>query len=286
MKNAEAIKNRAIAVVERASHLPACAKRTGLLRFAIVGGGPTGVELASELADLFFGTFEGLYGALDMKKHVEITLVQAEKELMPHFAPKIREQGLTTLKRMGVKVLLDASVAEVRQDGLVFANGKTVPASTVIWTAGIAPQPIAVSDSKLKNEHGRFAVNEYLQSTSNERIFALGDIAEITDAKDGQVVPQTAQAAVAQAEIVAGNIARAMLGKKLKRFRYRKKGDLVSLGRWRAAGTMFGISFSGRFAWWLWRTVYLFKLLSWQKKIKVAVDWTLHLSSKRDISEL
>ncbi len=292
MEDAEAIKNRAIQAVERASHLPECAERHELLHFVVVGGGPTGVELSAELADLFYGTFAGLYQSLNIRKQFKITLVHKGEELVPQFAPKVRKRALATLKRLGISVLLNTAVSEVREDGITLENGNVIACGTAIWTAGIRPQDIAVSDARIKNDRGRFMVNGYLQSAADERIFALGDIAEIIDAKTngsakgGQAVPQTAQAAVSEAEVVALNIARAMAGKKLKPFHYKKKGDLVSLGRWRAAGTIAGVSFSGRFAWWLWRTVYLFKLLSWQKKIKVATDWTLHLSSERDVSEL
>ncbi|MBI2636798.1 MAG: copper transporter, partial [Parcubacteria group bacterium] len=107
-----------------------------------------------------------------------------------------------------------------------------------------------------------------------------------TNPGEERPVPTHAQTAVAEASGVAENIVRSIKKEPLKVFRYRHKGDLVSLGRWGAVGEIAGIAFSGRFAWWLWRTVYLSKLLSWQKKVRVAVDWTINICGKRDISEL
>jgi NADH dehydrogenase len=125
---------------------------------------------------------------------------------------------------------------------------------------------------------GRLIVNEFLQLTNHPEIFVLGDLAAS--------LPQLAQVAVKQARFVAESLTLACDGKSLKPFVYKNTGSLVSLGEWMAIGEIGNFTFWGHITWWIWRTVYLSKLISWQKKVKVAIDWTIGIFSPRDISKL
>ena len=127
-------------------------------------------------------------------------------------------------------------------------------------------------------------VNEFLELKENKGIFALGDVAAVQN-KEGQFLPALAQVAVVEARRVAQNIRLSIEGKNLNPINYKHTGNLVSLGQWMAVGEVSRFTFSGHATWWLWRTVYLSKMISFRKKIKVAVDWTVNLFYPRDISQ-
>jgi len=129
-------------------------------------------------------------------------------------------------------------------------------------------------------------VNEYLHLTHYPRIYAIGDIALHYDKNTGQPIPALAQSASQQGPYVADVIAKTIKGEGVSPFSFNHQGSLLSLGKWRAAGEIKGYAIYGRFAWWLWRTIYLSKLISWSKKIKVAIDWTFTVFRPRDISQL
>ena len=226
--------------------------------FVVIGGGATGVELAGELAD-----FRG----------VKITLIQAARELLPQFSAPIRGLALRALQKKGVIVRLNAKVIRVGKNNVELEGNETLATDTTIWVGGITPVNVNIKPLPLKEPNGRFVVNEFWQLPNYQNVFALGDMAARA--------PALAQAATKAAKTVAFNIFRLINNKPLKAYAYRSSGELVSLGRWNAAGKIMGITFSGKFAWWLWRTVYLFKMPTWQKKIKVALDWTIDLFSSQ-----
>jgi NADH:ubiquinone reductase (H+-translocating) len=285
LEDAVKLKNHVIHSFERACHQEQCEERNQQLSFVVVGGGATGVELAAELAELCCDTLAPLYPHI---KHddVKITLIQSNEDLIPQFKPKLRKKALKILQKKSIDVRLNTKVNTVAKNSVTLDSGETVPSKTIIWTAGVSPQAIPFTADVEQAKNGMYVVNQNLQLTNYENIFALGDVAAFTNPGKGRPVPTHAQTAVAEASKTAENIVRLIKKKPLKPYYYKHKGDLISLGRWRAGGTIAGITFSGRFAWWLWRTIYLFKLLSWQKKVRVAVDWTINLFSKRDIAEL
>ena len=280
------IKNQVIRCIERANSQGECDERKTRLTFVVVGGGATGVELSAELSELACGTLAPLYRVTDAETRPNIVLVHAEKDLITQFPEKLRKEALKILRKKGIDVRLGATVAAVANDSVTLGSGETIGTKTVVWTAGVKPNTIPFTKNVEQAKNGAYMVNEYLQLPQYPNIFALGDAAAFTNPGEERPVPTHAQTAVAEAGRVAENIARLIKKRPLRAFQYHHKGDLISLGRWRAGASIAGITFSGRFAWWLWRTVYLFKLLSWQKKVRVAMDWTLNIFSKRDISEL
>ncbi|OHB25278.1 MAG: hypothetical protein A2542_03290 [Parcubacteria group bacterium RIFOXYD2_FULL_52_8] len=284
LEDAIRLKNHFVHTLEQASKLTDPAQRRDLLRFVIVGGGPTGVELAGELAKLFWDTMSHYYHR-ELLSDVSILLVQQSAELLPNFPQPLREQTLRILTKQGVQVLCNTKVERLTDETIVLETGETYKTKSVIWVAGITPVVVPYTPELALNSRGQIAGNEFLQVHGHPHVYALGDAAAIVSADTKQSVPALAQAAVAEAKLVAENIRRSLGGEPQLPFSYHSRGVLVSLGQWRAVAQIGGMFLQGRFAWWLWRTIYLFKLISWQKKVSVAINWTINLFSPRDISE-
>lgn len=288
------VKRRVIATFEEASKEKDAASRRAKLSFAVVGGGATGVELAAELAELIYETLPTHFPRLDFGE-VSITLLERGDELLKRFSKKLRSKAFQTLRRKKVRVTLEAAVSSVEPAGVYWRSagmkpGDTPPeflaARTVIWTSGIRPALLETIPAVERDWQGRFVVNTLLQLPRHPNVFALGDIAAFTDPSGPDPLPPFAQVATKEAKGAARAIVALRKGQRPAPFRYRHRGDLVSLGQWMAVGEIARVRFWGHFAWWLWRTIYLSKLISWRKKFKVALDWTINLFSPRDISEI
>ena len=187
------------------------------------------------------------------------------------------------LAARGVEIITRARVTGVR-DGIVeLSDGRTIPATTLIWAAGNAPNPL-VADLPVPKSGGRILVNEYLEVEGFPGVWALGDCASIPDRKTGGFHPPTAQHAIREGRCVARNVAADIVGGKRKAFRFSTLGRLAAIGRRSGVANVFGLNFSGFLAWWLWRTIYLFKLPRLEKKMRVALDWTLDLCFAKDFA--
>lgn len=283
LSDAIRIKNHSILQIENASRTEDRTERKKKLAFVVVGGGATGVELAAELEEFIKGTFPRYYSR-DVIEDISITLIQKDPELLPQFGQKLRKKSLEVLQKKGISVLLNTEVKEISASQILLSNGKSIFTETVIWVAGIKPADLKFDKIIPKTLDGKLIVNEYLQL--EERVFAIGDVAYLRSKDENAPLPALAQVATKQAKTLAENIKLLIDGGELKPFIYKSSGSLISLGQWMAIGEVFGIVFWGRTAWFVWRTVYLFKLISWEKKIQVALDWTIDLFLPRDISQL
>jgi len=255
----------------------------GLLTFIIVGGGATGVELAGEMSDYFYKTFSKFYSKEIISK-VKIILIERGNELIPQFSPKLRKIALEVLKKKNVEVILEKGVKEVGKDFIKLEDERIIKTKTVIWTAGVEPNLPEIIGNIEKDNRGRLIVNEYLQVKNYNNVFSIGDACCYL--QNQKPLPQLAQVAVRQAEIVAKNIFNLIKNKPLEKFVYKHQGDLISLGRFFAIGEIKKISFSGFFAWILWRGVYLSKMISNKDKIKTFTDWLLDFFYSRDTTEI
>ena len=277
------IKNHCITQMERASHAEDREERKNMLRFVVVGGGPTGVELVAEMEELVRETFSHYYSK-EIIEDVSIVLIQRGIELVPQFGPKARAKSLETLKKKGVEVLLNTAVKEVGPSYVIANENTKISTETVVWVAGIKPAEIEFEEPISKSPDNRLLVNEYMQLENQKEIFAIGDIALF---KQGDApVPALAQVAEKESATVAKNIYNLINKKNPEKFIYKNSGNLMSLGQWKAVGQIANFTFTGHVAWFIWRTVYLSKLISFRKKIRVAVDWTMNLFFPRDISQL
>jgi NADH:ubiquinone reductase (H+-translocating) len=279
------IKNQSITMMEKASHEKDEILRKKMLKFIIIGGGPTGVELAGELQEFIKENLPNQYGK-KLTKDASIIIINRGDELINQFHHKLRKKSLKYLHKKGIKVLLNTAVKEVTQDSVILENGEKIEGDNIIWVAGTKPRELKFNQELEKFTDGRLLTNKYLQIKNHSNIFALGDIATLVNDNYPKGLPALAQVAEKQAKIVAENIYLSVNNKKLKEFNYHHSGDLLSLGKFMAIGEISNFTFSGVFAWWLWRTVYLSKLLSWRKKLEVALDWTINLFTSRDTSKV
>jgi NADH dehydrogenase len=286
LSDAISLRNKIIEMFERASLEQNPTVRKQLLSFIIVGGGATGVETAVEIAEFAQRTLAKYYASGCRDTKPTVTLIQSSEELLPAFHASTRARALKVLRKKGIAVRFSTRVKEVTGTYVLIDKEEEIPAGVVVWTAGVKANTIPTSEAQLPvHESGRIHANQNLLVENCTDVFALGDVAYIQIA-DGRITPMLAQVAIAQAKVLARNILRAIAGKPLKPFQYSSKGELISLGRWEAAGIIFGIPVYGKLAWFIWRTVYLFKFISGPKRLRIAFDWTLQIFYPRDITRV
>lgn len=278
LADAVAIRARVIDEFEAAS-----AGRAHDLRFAVVGGGSTGVELAAALADLV-DTLVAQYPAIDPGE-VRLTVVQAKNDVLPHMERGLRDAAEERLRNDRIKLRLGAPVKAVFDGGVELADGQRIEAGTVVWTAGVEPNAVARQLRGLPLDgHGRIQVDDQLRVDGKRGVYALGDIAAVRSGQ--QDVAPTAQAAVQEAEVAAANVSADIAGRAPVPFRYRELGRLVDLGGKFALSEVAGVRMSGWTAHLLWRAVYLLKLGDWRDRLHVVADWLIGAVEPRTVPRL
>lgn len=257
------------------------AARRGLLTFVVAGGGFAGVETAAQMND-FVRSATRFYPGIDPKA-VRVVLVHSGPRVLPEVSERLSAYALKQLGRRGVEVRLGTRVAGCGGTSVAFSTGEELPCQTLVWTAGAAPHPLLAALDLPKGAGGRVEVEAALRSVGRPEVWALGDCAAVPDLVRGGACPPTAQHALRQGKVLADNVAAALAGNEPTPFRYKPLGLMAGLGRRSAVAEVLGFRFSGFVAWWLWRTVYLFKLPGFERKVRVALDWTLDLFFPRDI---
>ena len=282
LKDAVDLRDHIITVVEQASMEIDPKKRKELLTFVVVGGGPTGVELVTEISEFICDTMCADYTKFDVKpEEVSIVLIHAGQELLSQFSEKVQNYAKKTLENKKIQILFGIRVQKVKNNKVYISGNEKINAGTVVWTAGVSAQVPDFKNGPMLNDNKRVRADEYLRVEGSEHEFVVGDVAG-----DKMESPMLAQVAVHQAKITAKNICASIRGKKLKSYTYKKKGLLLSLGQWNAAGDVWWFTIKGRFTWWLWRTIYLFKFNSWRKRFRIASEWTVNLFYPRDITKV
>lgn len=273
------LRNHLISNLEEAD-FECCPKvREPLVNFIVAGGGFAGVETIAGINDF-------LREALKFYPHltedmIRVILVHAGNAILPELSEKLGKYAEEKLKMRGVEIFLDTKVAEVNGNEVVLSNGERIITNTMIWTAGTAPNPL-LDTLPCEKDRGRLCANEFMEVNGFPGVWALGDCASIVDPKSGKTYPPTAQHALRQGKVLAHNIQAAIRGGRRKPFVFETIGQLAALGRRTGVAQIFGYNFSGFVAWWLWRTIYLMKLPRFEKKLRVALDWTLDLIFSKD----
>jgi NADH dehydrogenase len=272
------LRNRLIATLEEAD--TECAEGGGgLLTFVVAGGGFAGVETMAGINDFVRESLR-VYPRLS-EDRVRTVLVHAGPSILPELGPELGAYARRRLAERGVEILTDARVASVCEDGVVLADGRRIVSRLVVWTAGTSPHPL-LSGLPCALDRGRIVVDDTLAVPGWPNVWSLGDCAVVPDRRTGGSHPPTAQHALREARTAAANIVASMRGERPKAFDFRTVGQLAAIGRRAGVARVFGINFSGFFAWWLWRTIYLSKLPRFDRKVRVALDWTLDLIFAKD----
>lgn len=263
----------ALEIKKRVIHLAQGIERHVVIN--IVGGGPTGVELSLELHELLMTIKRN-----SPRLSFTIRLLHAEETLLSFFPEATQKYALKTLEKRGAEVHLDTFVTEIRENGVTTKAGEEYAGDITIWTAGVVPNSHLVHLS-YKDENDSVVVNRALQIKGREREFAVGDVISMK----GVDIPKLGQTAIKEGELAARNICAIRDGKKLLEYEPKLSGKLISLGRWRGSGEVFGIPVKGLIGWIIWRTAYLIKTPGLSNKLEVFFTWTGNLISSRDTFE-
>src|SRR6266550_591679 len=281
LRDAIQLRGQILRYLEEANSEADPAERRSLLTFVVAGGGFAGVETVAAVND-FVREALPFYPNL-RESMLRVILAHSGSVILPELGEDLGRHTQKVMARRRVRILLNTRVKSMTENKVFLAYRTPIPCSTLVWTAGTVPSPLIASLPCAK-ERGRIVVNHFLQVSDWPDVWAVGDCAFVPDIRNpGKAHPPTAQHAIREGKVVAQNIAAALLGRPLKSFSFKTIGLLASIGRRAGVARIFGFNFSGFFAWWMWRTVYLSKLPGLDKKVRVAFDWTLDLLFPKDV---
>jgi NADH dehydrogenase len=236
----------------------------------VIGGGPTGVEMAGAISELIRGPLK-----LDQEtvaKNIQVTLVEAGPRLLPPFAPSLSARTKKDLEKLDVQVLLNSAVKELLDGKVILKDGTELPSQITIWAAGVKGSD-AMKQLNLPVEANRVAVEATMQVKNYPYLWALGDIAG-AKGQDGSPLPMVAPVAIQQGKFIAKQIKKVIEGKKLDNFKYLDKGSMATIGRNKAVVQVRWFKLAGPLAWLVWLWLHLFYLLGGRNKIGTLADWT------------
>jgi NADH:ubiquinone reductase (H+-translocating) len=255
-----------------------------MLCFVVIGAGPTGVEVASEVRDLIDKVLLPRYPEVDPAL-IDVVLIDAGERVLGGWHSDVADSAESQLARLSVRVLHKTRVSEIGSEWVRFKDGTEIRSRTACWCAGVAASPLLARTGLELDRAGRVAVEADCRVPGRPNVFVLGDAAAFPG-KDGRPLPPLGQVAFQQGARTAKNLVRLLRGEPTEPFRYFDFGQLVSVGHQFAAVRLLGIRLSGFLAWFVWRTLYLGKLVGFGNKIRVMLDWTLDLFVERSSSQI
>ncbi|MGZ5504716.1 MAG: NAD(P)/FAD-dependent oxidoreductase [Chthoniobacterales bacterium] len=283
LSDAALLRNRMVALLEEASLQKDEATRGELLTFVTAGGGFADVETTGAINDFVRETVK-FYPSL-REETIRVVVVHPGKFLLPELGEELGRYAEQKLSERNVEIIKGARVAGYDGSVVKLTDNTSIPATTLIWTAGVKASAV-IESLDCKKERGRLLVNEYLAVPQVGGLWAAGDCAAVPTGKAGEFYPPTAQHGLREAVAAAKNIEAAIVGRPMKPFVFTTLGQLATIGRHTGVAMMFGAKFSGFIAWWMWRGVYLMKLPRLSKKLRVMMDWTLDLLFGREIEQI
>lgn len=265
------IRRRVFLAFEAAERERDPATRQRLLTFVVVGGGPTGVELAGALAEIAHEALDREFRAIN-PDDATIYLLDAGPRILPTFPEHLSAKAATDLDMLGVEIRIKAAVTGIKHDA-VHLGDERIDAATVIWAAGVTASPLGRSLGVPLDKGGRVPVEPDLTLAAHPEVFVIGDLAALKDQR-GNLLPGLAPVATQQGEAAATNILRTMRGEPRAAFRYRDRGNIATIGRNRAVAVIYGIKTSGFIAWVIWVFVHILTLIGYRNRFAVMAQWT------------
>jgi NADH dehydrogenase len=256
------IRNRVLASFEHAMLEPDPERRRAMLTFIVVGGGPTGVEMAGALSELIRLVLVKDYPRLNIKD-VRILLLEGTDRILAAMPERLREAAVKTLWRKWIDVRFNAVVADFDGELVRLKSGEVIPAHTVIWAAGVKARPLV--------SQGRLRVTPTLQHPEHPEVYVIGDAAHFEDG--GRPLPMVAPVAIQMGKHAARNIRHALRGETLQPFHYRDQGTLATIGRNAAVADVYGVKATGFLAWVMWLGIHIVQLIGFRNKLFVLVNW-------------
>jgi NADH dehydrogenase len=276
------LRSHTLAMLEMASLTEDAPAQRAMLTFVVAGGGFAGVETIGALNDLARDALEHYPGLSE--DDLRLILVHPGEVILPELGDSLGRYAQAKLARRNVEVRLQTRVTAFSDRGVELENGEAIPAQILVWTAGVTPSSVLRS-LPCKKEKGRVVVEETLEVPGFPGVWAVGDCAWVPNAQTGTAHPPTAQHALRESLRCAKNIVAAIRGTRKKAFAFTTLGQLASIGHRTGVAKIMGLHFSGLLAWWLWRSIYLAKLPRLEKKLRVALRWSLDLLFSRDLTQ-
>jgi NADH dehydrogenase len=277
------LRNHIIRVFEWADVEQDAQQKQALLTFVIIGGGLVGVELMGELTT-FVKNLSRLYKHVDARE-IRFEMIEAGPKIAPEFDEKLADYSTRVLEHRGVKMRTNMRVKSMSPDRVELPDGSQIMSQTIVMATGVTPSPILSSLPLDKDPRGRVKTDATMRILGRENLWALGDCAVIPD-PTGKPYPPLAQHALREARQLAENISAVLKGGQPQPFVYRSKGTLAALGHYKGAGRIYMIDIHGFFAWWVWRTYYLFQMPHWSRRLRIMIDWTVALFFKNDVVQI
>lgn len=266
-------------------------KRKELMTFVIVGGGPTGIEMAGAIGEMVLHTLKNDFRHISTLEST-IFLVEAGERILPSFTPRLSQKAQDALKKFHINILTNAQVQEIKKDEVVVRGGteiQTIRTSNVIWAAGVRAsslgERIASQTGSEIDKQGRLFVNEYCQLPGHPNFYVIGDLAHFKD-QSGKPLPAVAPVAMQQGKYVAKTILKTLNHEKIKPFKYWDKGSLAVIGRTAAVAKLGKFQFSGYIAWLLWLFVHLMYLVEFENRLLVFIQWAFNYFTRNRSARL
>jgi NADH dehydrogenase len=279
LEQAVEIRRRILGAFERAENEPDDALRAAYLTFVIVGGGPTGVELAGAIADVRRTVLRRDFRRIDPTS-ARVILCQGAPRVVPMYSERLTTKAARALAKLGVEVRTSTRVEHVDANGVV-ASGERIASKTVLWAAGVMGSALGKQLGVPVDRSGRVPVAPDLSLPDHPNVFVVGDLARV-DAPAGGTLPGLAPVAMQQGRSAARNVLASVRGEKRKPFRYHNKGMVATIGKHKAVAQLPHVGFAGYIAWWLWLFIHVFFLVGIHNRIRVFRDWVWsYLFSKR-----
>ncbi|HEY8376309.1 MAG TPA: NAD(P)/FAD-dependent oxidoreductase [Nannocystis sp.] len=272
LEEATEIRRRVLTAFELAEKEPDPAKQRRLLTFVVIGGGPTGVELAGALGEISRYTLARDFRRIDPER-ARVILIEAGPRILPTFPEPLADRAQRDLEALGVAVWTQSMVTAVTEEG-VSLGSETVQAATVLWAAGVAPSELNRTLGVELDRQGRIVVGPDCSIPGHPEVFVLGDQAHFEEAPGKPPLPGLAPVAIQQGRQIARNIIRDLQGKPREAFRYVDKGQMATIGRRRAVAQLRKLEFGGLLAWLAWLLVHVYYLIGFKNRLQVMWEWT------------